>query len=304
MSTDYITQEYISEKCLGIKYKTTPTWPPKLLNTSGTLGYYYDEDFKDRGTLFQSKPKKENIKNYNDLLKALYWCVNRYSNLEALLTNVEFYLECLLPLIKRNQDWVDGVKKKKVTSKRGKIVITKIIQLDEPAKAAINKLYNNVKKWLEEVKSEKAETKIGISEKRTNAAQSTKQVKQSNKSTNTKQGKNTITINYTTNLVDGDQSITLPANATVKDFKKELFKKYKNDYDLVENYGLQGTFSVIFAGKELLNDIVLKELKIEDTPVYVYVRENKDILLMTAKGLKVKKEDLNKGSDEEFSDDD
>lgn len=197
MSTDYITQEYISEKCLGIKYKTTPTWPPKLLNTSGTLGYYYDEDFKDRGTLFQSKPKKENIKNYNDLLKALYWCVNRYSNLEALLTNVEFYLECLLLLIKRNQNWFGGLRtvRKKVGG-RGKVVITTTYPDAPNAQKAIDTLYKDVKKWLEEVKSEKAKTKtdLGISEKRTNAAQVTQQVKQSNKSTNTKQGKNTITI--------------------------------------------------------------------------------------------------------------
>lgn len=111
-------------------------------------------------------------------------------------------------------------------------------------------------------------------------------------------------MTYTTSFEDGNQSITLPDSATVEDFKKELYKEYAAKYNIGGTYE-DASIKIIFAGKELLDDIGLEELEIEDTPVFAYIRELDDIFLQTAKANRIfKKKDLNKGSDEEFSDDD
>lgn len=72
--------------------------------------------------------------------------------------------------------------------------------------------------------------------------------------------------------------IILESNAKVVDLKKIIAKK--NNVDNIDN------IKIIFAGKDLLNEIVLGTLKIGSTVLYVYIRSTEDLLLMTAKALK------------------
>ena len=92
---------------------------------------------------------------------------------------------------------------------------------------------------------------------------------------------------YQTNQ-DGKTVYTIELNseATVKDLKKVIAveNNVRNLYDI----------KILFAGKDLLNRLTLKSLKIGTTILSVYIRSQEDILLMTAKALIV-----NLDSDEE-----
>lgn len=93
---------------------------------------------------------------------------------------------------------------------------------------------------------------------------------------------------FKTNTSDDVEEMELSADTTVKGFKEELQKKY----------GVENIFNikVLFAGKDLLDDIAMNALNIGDDDLYVYIRSEDDILLMTARALRI---DLNSDSDEE-----
>ena len=57
---------------------------------------------------------------------------------------------------------------------------------------------------------------------------------------------------------------------------------------------------VIFVGKVILEGIVLDELNISKIPLFIYIRTEQEIFLMTAKVLKVGEEE---DSDSDYNDD-
>lgn len=366
---DKLTPKYISEECLGIKYTNSIStdWPVSSVSNAGTLGDYYDKNFKGTGTLFSSVPKKENIKNYNDLLKALYWCLidpkddyksNRYTfeNLEQLLTRFAFYLRHFISIINTEKNllykgWVDGLVNVTIKQKRlgdSKFAPTTQKKTSGCAQSVVNiltKLSIEVNKWRAELRKQKKESlnrsvyppsrkavsgvssNTGLSKSRQNVSKGEpfdKESSDKNQNTKKKQKNGTKNINpknnnksdlrnskvssksnmctyrYENNLENGECSIELPANATVLDFKKLLFKIYtQKGYALDEDFSQgYGTVTIIFAGKDLLNEIVLKNLNIgEDTALSVYIRENKDIFLKTAKALQFDQHAVEDSSD-------
>ena len=84
---------------------------------------------------------------------------------------------------------------------------------------------------------------------------------------------------YQTNNDDEVKEIELEEGTNVKQFKEIIGKE--NDVDNLAN------IKVIFSGKDLLNDIILDELNVGDTILFIYIRTEQDIFLMTAKALKV-----------------
>lgn len=102
-------------------------------------------------------------------------------------------------------------------------------------------------------------------------------------------GSETHTVFYKTNQSDILNQSKLKIGTTVKQFKLILAKENK-----VKN---PANIKVIFAGKDLLEDIVLDELNIGKIPLFIYIRTEKEIFLMTAKALKI-------GEEEEDDDDD
>ena len=82
---------------------------------------------------------------------------------------------------------------------------------------------------------------------------------------------------YQTNKDETVKTAELDQEATVKDLKDVIMKR--NDVQNLES------IKIIFAGKELINDIILKSLEIGDAYLFVYIKYEEDILLMTAKAL-------------------
>lgn len=74
------------------------------------------------------------------------------------------------------------------------------------------------------------------------------------------------------------REIILESKAKVVDLKKIIAEK--NNVDNIAN------IKILFAGKDLLNEIVLETLKIGSTVLYVYIRSTEDLLLMAAKALR------------------
>ncbi len=355
---DKLIPKYISEECLGIKYTNSIStgWPVSSVSNASTLGYYYDKNFKGAGTLFSSVPKNKDIKNYNDLLKALYWCLidpiddyksNRYTleNLEKLLTRFAFYLRHFISIINKEKNllykgWVDGLVKVTIKQKRlgdsksAPTTQTKTSDCEQLVEKILTRLFPEVNKWRAELRKQKKESlnrsvyppsreavsgvssNTGLSKSSRNVSKDApfdkessdkdqntkKKQKNETKNINSKNNNksdlrnskvssksNMCTYRYENNLEDGECSIELPADATVLDFKKLLFKIYtKKGYALDKDFRQEnGTVKIIFAGKDLLNDIVLKGLNIGETPLYVYIRESQDIFLKTAKALKI-----------------
>lgn len=91
------------------------------------------------------------------------------------------------------------------------------------------------------------------------------------------------------NKEDGVLEIELDDDATVMKLKEKIGK--------IKHVKNLANIKIIFAGKELLNDLVLKYLNIGDIVLFVYIRTEEDILLLTAKALKI-------GEEEDYSDDD
>ena len=85
-----------------------------------------------------------------------------------------------------------------------------------------------------------------------------------------------ITYNYQTNKSEKLQKISLLPNATVATFKSALAKR--------ENVKASNV-RVLFAGKELLDNILLEALDVGTSTIFVYIRSDEDILLLTAKAL-------------------
>lgn len=84
---------------------------------------------------------------------------------------------------------------------------------------------------------------------------------------------------YQINSESKINEIVLDSSATVLSLKEAIAEK--NDVDDIVN------IKVLFAGKDLLNSIVLESLELGSDILYVYIRSMEDILLMTAKALKV-----------------
>lgn len=84
---------------------------------------------------------------------------------------------------------------------------------------------------------------------------------------------------FQTNLDSRPCKIELDSDATVKTLKKAIA-----DRNHVENLS---NIKILFAGKELLNDIILEKLDVGDSKLFVYIRSDEDILLLTAKALLV-----------------
>lgn len=81
----------------------------------------------------------------------------------------------------------------------------------------------------------------------------------------------------TNNDMENVYEVELESKANVKSMKKIIAfeNKIKNLNDI----------KILFAGKDLMNDLVLMNLNIGDTILFVYIRSQEDILLMTAKAL-------------------
>ena len=86
---------------------------------------------------------------------------------------------------------------------------------------------------------------------------------------------------YQVNSESETKFVDLAPNAKVIDMKKII--KKRNGVKNVEN------IKVLFVGKDLLDDLLLKSLDIGSTILYIYIRTEEDVLLMTAKALKIPK---------------
>lgn len=89
------------------------------------------------------------------------------------------------------------------------------------------------------------------------------------------------TYYYMTNLDDEKHSVDLDSKATVKSIKRHIKREGLYEVSSLSN------IKVLFAGKDLLDNLVLSKLEIGDALLYVYIRSIDDILLMTAKALRV-----------------
>lgn len=83
---------------------------------------------------------------------------------------------------------------------------------------------------------------------------------------------------YQTNQSNDVEEIELNQDATVATMKMEIAKR---------NNAKASNIRILFAGKELLDTILLESLDIGDSTVFVYIRSEEDILLLTAKALQV-----------------
>lgn len=101
---------------------------------------------------------------------------------------------------------------------------------------------------------------------------------------------------YQTNRMSKIGRIELSPEATVKDFKIAIAKE--NHVDNLAN------IKILFAGKDLLDDIVLAAMNIGNKPIFVYIRSTEDILLMSAKALTINRVNVNNEEEEEYSDED
>ena len=63
---------------------------------------------------------------------------------------------------------------------------------------------------------------------------------------------------------------------------KEIIAKINN----VDN---SNNIKILFAGKDLLNNIILDRLEIGNSILFAYIRSTEDIFLMTAKALQINK---------------
>lgn len=86
---------------------------------------------------------------------------------------------------------------------------------------------------------------------------------------------------YQTNKSDDIFNINMKRDSNVKDLKQEIAKL---------NDTKAANIKVLFAGKDLLDDIILDSLEVGDAKLYVYIKSEDDILLLTARGLKVDSE--------------
>lgn len=83
---------------------------------------------------------------------------------------------------------------------------------------------------------------------------------------------------YQTNQSNDVEEIGLNQDATIATMKMEIAKR---------NNAKASNIRILFAGKELLDTILLESLDIGDSTVFVYIRSEEDILLLTAKALQV-----------------
>ncbi|KAK8896206.1 hypothetical protein M9Y10_014101 [Tritrichomonas musculus] len=87
----------------------------------------------------------------------------------------------------------------------------------------------------------------------------------------------TIKYLYQTNKSNEPKEICLSEDATVKTLKREIAND--NGANNLSN------IKILFAGKELLDKIILDQLEIGESKLFVYIRSDEEIFLMTAKAL-------------------
>ena len=87
----------------------------------------------------------------------------------------------------------------------------------------------------------------------------------------------TIKYLYQTNKSNEPKEICLSEDATVKTLKREIAND--NGVNNLSN------IKILFAGKELLDKIILDQLEIGESKLFVYIRSDEEIFLMTAKAL-------------------
>lgn len=86
---------------------------------------------------------------------------------------------------------------------------------------------------------------------------------------------------YQTNKSDDIFNINMKKDSNVKDLKQEIAKL---------NDTKAANIKILFAGKDLLDDIILDSLEVVDAKLYAYIKSEDDILLLTARALKVDSE--------------
>ena len=87
------------------------------------------------------------------------------------------------------------------------------------------------------------------------------------------------TYNFQTNRSDETKQIKLDSEATVKSFKRAISREYE-----VPNLS---NIKILFAGKVLLDNIVLEDLEVGDSLLYVYIQSTEDLLLLSCYAVQV-----------------
>lgn len=96
---------------------------------------------------------------------------------------------------------------------------------------------------------------------------------------------------FQTNRMSSIGRIELDPEATVRDFKIAIARD--NDVDNLAD------IKILFAGKDLLDDIVMANMNISNTILFIYIRNTDDILLMTAKALRINKDEIDSDDDDD-----
>lgn len=106
----------------------------------------------------------------------------------------------------------------------------------------------------------------------------------------------TIKYLYQTNKSNEPKEICLSEDATVKTLKREIAND--NGVNNLSN------IKILFAGKELLDKIILDQLEIGESKLFVYIRSDEEIFLMTAKALQFGQESSEYEYEEEEEEED
>ncbi|KAK8896585.1 hypothetical protein M9Y10_014493 [Tritrichomonas musculus] len=88
-----------------------------------------------------------------------------------------------------------------------------------------------------------------------------------------------IAYKYQTNRSDDICEVKLRESGKVGEMKELISKK--NDVPNINN------IKILFAGKNLVDDLVVSDLEVGEATLFVYIRSEEDIFLMTANALKV-----------------
>lgn len=104
------------------------------------------------------------------------------------------------------------------------------------------------------------------------------------------------TYYFKANTSDDLCQIELETGATVRDLKRAIAKQNK-----VNNLA---RIKIIFAGKDLVDDIVLDELEVNNVILFVYIQSQEDILLLSAKAFHIDEDDDEYDFGEDDDDDD
>ena len=101
-----------------------------------------------------------------------------------------------------------------------------------------------------------------------------------------------FTYYYQTNRDEEVEKVELNGKATVKTLKEYIAKE--------KGVSSTSNVKIIFAGKVLLSNIVLKSLEIGDMILFAYLRTEKEVFLMTAKALQYVDESSSNEEENEY----